>query len=127
MLLLFLFFWKRSLNKINSNTYISVDNLEVVDAISIDLKGNAVLTISDHLKWDNVKEHLYILQSKINVYVRFIESGDIYQQYPKAEGRNIVIHVAALFEPNSDTKKLLHITGQTLQSAGYGFLFEYAK
>jgi hypothetical protein len=65
----------------------SVMNLEVVDVISIDLNGNAVLTISDDLTWDDKNEHLLALQNKINAYLGFIESGNIYEEYPNAKDR----------------------------------------
>lgn len=102
----------------------SVTNLEVIDAISIDLMGNAVLTIADDLLWDNGNEHLFILQSKINAYLEFIESGNLYQKYPDAEGRNIVINIASKYEPNENAKEFINRTRQILQSAGYSFHFE---
>ena len=51
----------------------ALENLDVIDIISIDLNGNVVLTVSDNLKWDDGNEHLLILQSKINAYLRAIE------------------------------------------------------
>lgn len=38
----------------------SVDNSKVIDSISIDKDGNVVLTISDHLPWDEKGEHLFV-------------------------------------------------------------------
>jgi hypothetical protein len=105
----------------------SVTNLEVVDAISIDLMGNAVLTIADDLLWDNGNEHLLILQSKINAYLKFIESGNLYQKYPDAEGRNIVINIASKYEPDDNAMEFINRTKQILQSAGYSFHFEVLK
>jgi len=102
-------------------------NLEVIDVISIDLQGNAVLTISDDLIWDENNEHLYALQSKINAYLSYIESGSIYQDYPNAEGRNLVINIVAKYPPNESAKLFLHSTKGILQSAGYGFEFTEFK
>lgn len=102
----------------------SVLNLEVVDFISIDLLGNAVLTISDHLPWDNGNDHLSALQNKINTYLEFIESGILYQKYPNAKGRKIVIYVTAKYEPNANAKAFFETTNQILKSAGYGFQIE---
>jgi hypothetical protein len=105
----------------------SILNAEVVDFISIDLMGNAVLTIADHLPWDNGNEHLLALQNKINAYLAFIEGGDIYQKYPDAKDRKIVIKVTAKYEPNGIAKTFLETARQILQSAGYGFQFEVLK
>jgi hypothetical protein len=52
----------------------SVDQTNIVDFISINSSGNVVLTISDHLEWDNEGRHIYILQEKLNKYLAFIES-----------------------------------------------------
>lgn len=105
----------------------SVTNLEVVDAISIDLMGNAVLTIADDLLWDNNNEHLFTLQNKINAYLEFIESGNLYQKYPDADGRNIVINIALKYEPNNNAKEFFNTCRQILESAGYSFYFEVLK
>lgn len=101
----------------------SLMNLEIVDFISIDLNGNAVLTVSDDLKWDDKNEHLMALQNKINAYLSFIESGNIYQDYPNAKGRDIVIEIIAKYEPNDNAKVFLGATKEVLQSTGYGFRF----
>jgi hypothetical protein len=102
-------------------------NLEVVDVISIDLNGNAVFTISDDQIWDDKNEHLLALQNKINSYLGFIESGNVYQEYPDAKGRNVVIEVVAKYEPNNNAKLFLDRVTEILQSAGYAFSFRVLK
>lgn len=101
----------------------SVENLKVIDFASIDKNGNAVFTISDHLMWDDKNEHLMILQNKINAYLNFIEGGNLYQDYPDAKGRDIVISIVAEYEPNDNARLFLDATKEVLQSAGYGFRF----
>lgn len=66
----------------------SVDNLTVIDFISEE-EWAVVLTISDHLKWDNELEHVYTLQEKINLYLGAIESVQLIKKYPAAEGKKI--------------------------------------
>jgi hypothetical protein len=44
----------------------SIENKKVVDFISINKNEKVVLTISDHLQWDEKNEHLLKLQEKIN-------------------------------------------------------------
>ena len=66
----------------------AVDNPNVIDAIGTDqTTGEVVLTISDHLEWDDRNEHLLILQEKINRYIGFIETGELREKYPGAEAR----------------------------------------
>jgi hypothetical protein len=77
----------------------AVDNTNVVDFISTKDDTNEVyLTISDHLDWSSVMDHLLLLQEKINAYLGFIESGDLYTQYPLAYGKQIVINVVGKYD-----------------------------
>ena len=102
----------------------SVENLKVIDFVSVDLNGNVVLTISDHLEWDDDNEHLQPLQDKINHYLGAIENGSLYEKYPNAKNRNIVIEIIAKYQPNNDGKIFLQRVKETLEAAGYGFSFE---
>lgn len=101
----------------------SVENKDVIDIISIDEDGNVILTISDHLEWDSENEHLLILQDKINAYLESIESEDLYEKYPDARGRNIIIRVVALHNPNEEGSEFLERVKEVLQAAGYDFHF----
>jgi hypothetical protein len=44
----------------------SVEDKTVIDIITTDKQGMLVLTISDHLEWDDENGHLLLLQDKIN-------------------------------------------------------------
>jgi hypothetical protein len=78
----------------------SLDKTSIVDAIGIENKtGAAVLTIADSWDWNEVHEHLIALQSKLNAYLEFIESGQIWDDYPAARGRQLVIDVVSRFPP----------------------------
>lgn len=99
----------------------SVENLEIIDVVSIDLNGRVVLTIVDDLKWDS--KHLFILQSKINTYLEVITNGSLYINYPDAKGRQIVINIAAKYDPDIKGRFFLDKVEKTLQSFGYFFNF----
>ena len=54
----------------------SVEDDTVVDIIGIEkATGQVVLTISDHLAWDD--DHLRLLERKIATYINFVESGQL--------------------------------------------------
>ncbi|WP_318298108.1 DUF6572 domain-containing protein [Paraburkholderia tropica] len=55
----------------------SILDTDVVDVIGIDApNGIARLAISDHLAWDQAeRDHLVLLQDKINTYLVCLESG----------------------------------------------------
>jgi hypothetical protein len=62
----------------------SVEQTDVVDIVSIEREtGNVILTISDHLDWSDSVAHQSILQKKLNIYLAFVESGEILEQYRK--------------------------------------------
>jgi hypothetical protein len=99
-----------------------VDDLSVIDFVAINATtGEAILVISDHLEWDD--QHLLILQSKINVYLEGIENGSLYEAYPDAINRNIVIAIKAKYEPNKTGRVFLERTEKYLNTAGYGLDF----
>ena len=60
----------------------TVEQIHTVDFVGIDLTGRAVLTISDHLSWDDIESHHFTLQEKLNAYLRYIESGEMTEKRP---------------------------------------------
>jgi hypothetical protein len=81
--------------------------------------GSAVLTISDHLPWDDVNEHLYCLQEKLNAYLRFIESGEIYLKWPKAAGHPVLIDVVMQFPAPECASWFFVKTATAIEAAGF--------
>jgi len=102
----------------------SVDQSQVIDVVSKDKKGSIVLSISDHLDWDNTKEHLQVLQEKINTYLAFLDSGEVYEKYPDAKGRPIEIEVMFHYQPNPEARSFLAKVKPIVEGSGYGFRFE---
>jgi hypothetical protein len=65
----------------------SVEDLDKVDLVSLGPDGRWFLTISDQLDWAESVSHQYKLQKKLNAYMKFIESGQMVESYPEAEGQ----------------------------------------
>jgi hypothetical protein len=99
----------------------TVEDTNLIDIISTRPSGEICLTISDHLEW--YQEHLLTLQKKINAYIRFIESGEIFSSYPDAKDRRFVIKVALLHKPNDLGSRFLDKAKEVI--TGAGFEFEY--
>lgn len=77
----------------------SLEDVNILDNIGIDKKsGHVILSIIDNLEWDDEYKHLSLLQEKLNYYLGFIESDEVYNAYPKAIGRNFEIF---LYSKNS--------------------------
>lgn len=86
-----------------------IDEIDKIDFVGIDnITGKCCLTISDHYSWENEYEHLVLLQDKINSYIGFIESGEIYESYQEARGRIIEIQIHFKFPPNSKCVEFLN-------------------
>jgi hypothetical protein len=97
----------------------TVTDTGVVDFVSIDnATGECVLTISDHLPWDE-KDHLYLLQEKLNAYLRFLESGEVFGTYPQAQGKSIRISIAMKFSPTDAAVGFLEKARQLIREAGF--------
>ena len=100
-----------------------VDEIEKVDFVSIDENDNIVLTISDHLEWDEKNTHIFTLQEKINHYLAFIESGELCERYPVALGKKPAISVVALYPPTETANAFLCSVREVVEGAGIGFRF----
>lgn len=71
-----------------------LENTSTVDAISIEPEtGAVVLSIFDAWDWSDERAHLSALQAKLNSYFDFIQSGQIRESYPKAQGRQLKIQL----------------------------------
>lgn len=98
----------------------SVDQTDSIDFASVDEKtGDLWLTISDHLPWGtNESEHLFLLQNKLNAYIRFIESGEVFRKVPEATNNTkIVINLVFKFPPNESARTFLTRAHKALDAA----------
>ena len=83
--------------------------------------GSLVLTISDHLGWDEATtDHLFFLQEKLNSYLRFIESGEVYEAHHDTRGRSIVISIVLKHTPPHEASALLDECREVIEAAGMG-------
>jgi hypothetical protein len=101
----------------------SVDQTEAIDSIYIDPKTDDVLlVIADHLEWTDddelSKEHMFLLQEKINSYLRFIESGEMHQRFPKTRGRESVIQVISKYPLSDEARRFCEKISSFLANAG---------
>jgi hypothetical protein len=81
----------------------AITDKDVIDIVSTNENLNeTILTISDHLDWSDLYNHLIDLQEKLNTYIEFIEGGQIYESYPQSKGRRLVIEVVGQYNYPSD-------------------------
>ena len=98
----------------------SVNQTNVIDAISIRPDGNVSLTISDHHSWEE-PWHLSLLQDKINSYLQFIETGQIFDDYPDASGKELIIQTVMKYEPTEEAISFFLQVREIVMNVGIGF------
>src|SRR5476651_2460226 len=77
----------------------SITDKDKVDIVSTDKSGKKVfLTIADHLDWTDELFHLNALQDKLNAYISFIEDGQVFESYPAAIDKKLIISIANKYE-----------------------------
>ena len=97
----------------------SIDDTNVVDVIGVESStGRVLLAISDHLDWSAEQEHLALLQTKINTYLKFIDSRQIETSFPAAKGRTVVIEIHSLWPPTEHAVAFLERASAKLKELG---------
>lgn len=96
----------------------SVEQTEKIDAVTIDFAaGDCILKIVDHLEWN--ESHLLCLQEKINRYLRFVESGEVYVLHPAATSCDFKIEVTAIYAPDLRATEFLREVKRSVETAGF--------
>lgn len=103
----------------------TVEQTKVIDIISLDKQtGHVILTVSDHLDWNDSNRHQEILQAKLNAYLAFVESGEMLTKHPDAVGRPILFNVVLKFKPDREGRAFLNKTQKVIEKAGFAFKCE---
>ena len=103
----------------------AIDELNKIDIIGVEnATGIVKLTISDHLDWLDELGHLKLLQEKINAYLLFVESGEIFKKYPEAIGRAVTIEVVMKYPPSENFVIFFDTASRVVNEAGFGLTYE---
>jgi hypothetical protein len=85
-----------------------LEDSSTVDAVGVERESGAfVLTLLDSWTWDEPEHHLMALQAKLEAYLDFIESGEIYSACPDAREKEIVIDVISRVSLPAEGTELL--------------------
>jgi hypothetical protein len=100
-----------------------------IDFVTDDYASSDVyLTISDHMDWnENEGEHLLLLQEKINSYLTFIESGQLFSDFPKTRGKKIIISIMGKFPLSSEAQRFFDLAKNYVENAGFNLEFKLHK
>ncbi|MGF6109395.1 DUF6572 domain-containing protein [Pseudomonas frederiksbergensis] len=107
----------------------SITDARIIDFWAIPKeKPQILLVITDHLEWGNKAEegeHLLLLQEKINTYIAFIESGEIYTEIPGALGKSPTIRLIAKYELPEQAEYFIARVTEVLEGVGIGLEVEH--
>ena len=77
------------------------------------------LVIVDHLDWADELEHFRLLQDKLNAYIAFFETGQLFESHPESRGKSASIHIAFQHTPTSHAEEhLLRPASTVVESVG---------
>lgn len=91
----------------------SLDKPNIVDAIGDEKIGGAVtLSIIDAWDWSDEAKHLFALQAKINAYLEFVQSGQLFEVRPSARGKKLKIDIITKFPLSENAAKFINVASQ---------------
>jgi hypothetical protein len=103
----------------------SIQDSKTVDFVSLASEPNtALLVVSDHFDWTNTLDHQFALQEKLNAYLSFIESHELYARFPKAKGKRVEIRVMFQHEPDPSGINFLRNVRHAIEQAGFHFSYQ---
>jgi hypothetical protein len=104
----------------------TIEQTQTVDMIADDAVENiASLIISDHLEWDESQpDHLILLQEKINSYLRFFESGEIFENRDHLRRRKVAFKVIGLYPLSEQARGFYETASKILAEIGVTLQFE---
>jgi len=104
----------------------TIEQTRVIDAIADDVDdGIATLILTDHLDWDaSQPDHLLLLQEKLNAYIAFFESGEIFESRPHLRNRKIVVKIVGLYPLSADAAEFIDRAKEVLAGINLGLEFE---
>lgn len=105
----------------------SILNKEVIDLISVMDDRYVVLRVSDHLDWDDINEHLFLLQEKVNTYIEFIESGELYEVKENYKNKAPLICISQKYSPPEDADFFFVELEKILKGIGVGLQCELVE
>ena len=103
----------------------TVEQSDVVDFVHVTKdSGVVVLTLIDHLPWGQDEgAHLLLLQTKLNNYVEYIESGQIRKNVPDASNRKVFINVIGRYKLSNQATTFLQKIGAAIDDLGFHLIF----
>lgn len=107
--------------------------MAITDAATLDFIGiskeseKVFLAIDDDMAWTYEGLHIEFLQRKLNAYLVFLQSKEIYKAFPKAEGKEIEIRIYLDHSPTLTAKKFFKEARKVSNKRGYELRYIVGK
>ena len=103
----------------------AVDDPKTIDFVSVTGdSGTTLLVVSDHLDWMDTLGHQEKLQAKLNAYLAFVESGEIFEKFPDAVGKPVEMRVIFLCPPDGAGAQFLGRAKDAIETAGFALSYQ---
>jgi hypothetical protein len=100
----------------------TVECTEVIDIAGTDkVTGEIVLTISDHLPWEDEETHFRLIEKKISRYLDFVRSGQVFDAFPQARQDPIRIDLIYQYPHSNSAARFLSAAQSQLKALGIVF------
>ena len=112
----------------------TVADPDVVDWLGLERgTGHVVLTIVDDLDWRDEHAHLLALQEKLNTYLRFLESGEVWRRLATELGREVAasvpirVDILARHRATPHAQAFLDHATAAFDSAGFALAYKVVR
>lgn len=102
----------------------AITDKDVIDSVAYD-NDQLILQLYDHLDFDGEfeKDHLIMLQDKLNTYIWYIDSKQYKDTYPQNDFAQFVIKIFFMFEPSDLCIRFISHVNDRLSETG--IIIEY--
>lgn len=98
----------------------SLRDVDAIDYIGMNILFKRVsIGIFDDLDWRNEKEHQDRLTKKIDHYIRYLRSGELLLNYPKARRYEIMIEYVSMHTMTPSAQKFWESRERLIRASGF--------
>lgn len=102
----------------------TIENAGIIDGAGTDkATGEIVLTISDHLSWEDEETHFRLIEKKISGYLDFIRSGQVLKSFPQAQQTPIRIKLIHQYPLTDSASRFLLAAQRQLEKLTIAFSY----
>ena len=104
----------------------AIDNTAVVDAVAYE-GDKLILQLYDHLEFTNEieKDHMFLLQDKLNSYIWYVDSEQYKETYPDANLSVFEIQIKFKYIPSDFCISYIQHVNNKLQAIHINVVYEF--